>query len=284
MGSGYVINAIWLVKQFQRMWQEDWEYVWGASSTGKVDCSGAFVWAYRQQGAKIYHGSNRIARVHVERLIPIDEALRDGLIVPGMAAFRSRKPGQSKYELGKQYKEGGEYYTGDLNGYYHIGLVDEDTGYVLNAAGTSSDFDRHPIGENWSHVARLLDVDYDTPYEEDDPMIDMHETIRKGAKGPAVAAMQGLLNRHGYNLEADGKFGGKTELALKDFQREKGLEDDGICGPLTWAALQAGLPDVEMQPETETPAKTWAQMTLEERVEDLHQWRLALAGGGDTSG
>ncbi len=273
------IPAMALVRECQEMWREDWEYVWGGASRNKIDCSGVLVYVYKKYGLKIYHGSNRIARVHVERLIPIDEALRDGLIVPGMAAFRSRAPGDSKYSLGGQYKPGGAYYNGDERGYYHIGVVDEDVNYVLNAAGASNDFERHPIGENWSHVARLIDVDYDTPYKEDAPMVDVHETIRNGAKGPSVAALQGMLNRYGYGIEADGKFGAKTETAVRAFQRANGLEVDGVCGPMTWAALQKGLPDVELQPEMETAPKNWDSMTLEERVEDLHRWRLSMTGG-----
>lgn len=276
------IPSMALVRQSQRMWAEDWRYVWGGSSKDKIDCSGVLVYVYRQFGKKIYHGSNRIARVHVERLIPIDEALRDGLIVPGMAAFRSRAPGDAKYELAAKYKPGGDHYNGDVNAYYHIGVVDEDVGYVLNAAGTRDDFERHPIREGWSHVARLLDVDYDTTYEEDMPVIDAHETIRRGAKGPAVVAMQGLLRQHGFDIEADGKFGAQTAEALKAFQKVNGLDADGVCGTLTWIALEMGIPDAEMQPEP--PPKTWDEMTLEERVEDLHRWRLSMMGGGESNG
>lgn len=45
------------------------------------------------------------------------------------------------------------------------------------------------------------------------------------------------LNREGFRLEEDGLFGRETEDAVKRFQREHGLYDDGIVGPLTWAAL-----------------------------------------------
>lgn len=278
-----MITASELVSLFRVMWAGDWEYVWGGASKGKVDCSGAIVYAYKQYGQKIYHGSNRMARVHVERLIPIDEALRDGLVVPGMAAFRSHEPGSSKHSISAQYKEGGSYYNGDLRDYYHVGIVDTDTEWVLNAAGTSNDFERHPLRENWSHVAKLLEVDYDAPFEEETDMIDDHETIRKGAKGPAVVSMQGLLRRRGYDIEADGKFGNATRDALKAFQASVGLAADGICGPLTWAALREGLVDEEMVPE-EPAEKTWEQMTLAEKVEDLHRWRLSMMEGGGTDG
>lgn len=273
------IPAMALVRECQVMWRENWRYVWGGASRDKIDCSGVLVYVYKRYGLKIYHGSNRIARVHVERLIPIDEALRDGLIVPGMAAFRSRAPGETKYELAAKYKPGGDHYNGDVRAYYHIGVVDEDVGYVLNAAGTRDDFERHPIGENWSHVARLSDVDYDTPYEEDTPMIDVHETIRQGAKGPAVVAMQGLLIQHGYDIKADGKFGPKSGDALRAFQRSAGLEEDGICGPLTWAALQVGIRDTEMEPEE--PPEAQEELTTEQKVQALWEWMLSVRGGED---
>lgn len=38
-------------------------------------------------------------------------------------------------------------------------------------------------------------------------------------------------------LEADGRFGPKTLLAVEAFQSERGLTPDGVVGPQTWAAL-----------------------------------------------
>ncbi|MBC8529550.1 peptidoglycan-binding protein [Christensenellaceae bacterium NSJ-44] len=69
------------------------------------------------------------------------------------------------------------------------------------------------------------------------------ETIRRGSKGEAVREMQQLLIAAGYALPkygADGSFGAESEEALRKFQEANGLAVDGICGPKTWAALQAG--------------------------------------------
>ena len=44
----------------------------------------------------------------------------------------------------------------------------------------------------------------------------------------------------GYDLSpygADGQFGRKTEAAVKAFQRDHGLKQDGIAGRMTWEAL-----------------------------------------------
>ena len=143
-----------LIALFQRMNAEHWIYTWGSAETGNVDCSGAFVWAYRQFGEKIYHGSNRIARTYVKGLLPISEAK------PGMAAFKLRKPGEEYYALPQGYMNGGGQYNGDLNDYHHIGLIDEDTRYVLNAKSTSEGFKRSKISEGWDCVGYLADVDY----------------------------------------------------------------------------------------------------------------------------
>ena len=154
MASQIPVSSI--IADFRLMLSEHWAYRIGGAQRNDVDCSGAFVWAYRQHGISIYHGSNRMARVEVVSLIPINMAN----IVPGMAAFKHRKPGEAGYDLPAGYKPGAEYYNGDLNDYYHIGLVDTDTSRVLNAQSTATGFVSSPITQGWSHVALLRQVDY----------------------------------------------------------------------------------------------------------------------------
>lgn len=134
---------------------EHWSYEWGKAEKGTVDCSGAFVYAFRQFGNSIYQGSNRIQRTEIVKLLPISEAK------PGMAAFKKREPGNSLYDLPSAYKPGGAYYNGDLSDYYHIGLVDDDTAWVLNAQSSKTGFARSPISQNWCGCGYLKHVDYD---------------------------------------------------------------------------------------------------------------------------
>ena len=50
-----------------------------------------------------------------------------------------------------------------------------------------------------------------------------------------------MLSKLGYSLGncgIDGDFGKMTENAVKQFQKEHGLNDDGVIGPMTWDALQ----------------------------------------------
>lgn len=52
-----------------------------------------------------------------------------------------------------------------------------------------------------------------------------------------IEELQSLLNDHGFSLEVDGLFGFETEAAVKEFQVQRGLPEDGIVGSATWAAL-----------------------------------------------
>ena len=69
--------------------------------------------------------------------------------------------------------------------------------------------------------------------------------------------LQTDLDRLGYNLGIcgiDGDFGTATEKAVKEFQRDHRLSQDGICGPKTWTALIDAVDRLKPQPE---PAKTY---------------------------
>lgn len=52
-----------------------------------------------------------------------------------------------------------------------------------------------------------------------------------------VESIQRALKKKGYSVTIDGKFGPKTGMAVKYFQRKKGLTVDGIVGPDTFKAL-----------------------------------------------
>ena len=68
--------------------------------------------------------------------------------------------------------------------------------------------------------------------------------LKIGREGADVKLMQEYLIGLGYDLGrwgADGDFGDATELAVMEFQKDHGLDDDGDYGPLTHAALMKAI-------------------------------------------
>lgn len=63
-------------------------------------------------------------------------------------------------------------------------------------------------------------------------------SIRSGSRGNGAKWVQDRLNQNGGDLVVDGIFGAKSVAALKAYQKSKGLEVDGICGPKTREALR----------------------------------------------
>lgn len=166
-GRGYIPDTsgeVWTRSKQNKLAEENKTVAkYGAQWIGKKvdDCSGAFVDSYRKHGLKIYHGSNRIAREYIIELVPIDDAN------PGYAAFKVRKPGDNGYSLPDEYKQGGDCYNGDLNDYYHIGMIDDDGRSVINAQSVSKGFTRTDI-KLWHCAARLKAVVYNGDAERKD--------------------------------------------------------------------------------------------------------------------
>lgn len=94
---------------------------------------------------------------------------------------------------------------------------------------------------DWVKHGKLPYVTYEAE-EEEKPAGDAVElpVLRSGSKGETVQALQRLLIGSGYSCGwygADGDFGAATNNAVRLYQRDNGLEVDGICGKLTWSKL-----------------------------------------------
>jgi N-acetylmuramoyl-L-alanine amidase len=61
--------------------------------------------------------------------------------------------------------------------------------------------------------------------------------LRSGDRGDAVRDVQQRLGAAGIVVVVDGSYGAQTEQGVRDFQAQRGLRVDGICGPETWSAL-----------------------------------------------
>ncbi|MGQ5312105.1 peptidoglycan-binding domain-containing protein [Xanthomonas arboricola] len=84
--------------------------------------------------------------------------------------------------------------------------------------------------------------------------------LEQGERGEQVKQLQGQLaqlgavGRDGKPLHADGDFGGNTKYAVEQFQREHGLQIDGVAGQQTQAALAKVLTQATPKQAEHTPA------------------------------
>jgi peptidoglycan hydrolase-like protein with peptidoglycan-binding domain len=61
--------------------------------------------------------------------------------------------------------------------------------------------------------------------------------VQQGDLNHPVRTLQHLLRAHGKSVAVDGNFGPKTAAAVRAFQKDHHLSQDGDVGPKTWSAL-----------------------------------------------
>jgi len=67
--------------------------------------------------------------------------------------------------------------------------------------------------------------------------------LRLGSTGDAVLVLEQRLTELGYQLDTpDTTFGPDTRTAVITLQTTANIDRDGIVGPITWAALDQGIP------------------------------------------
>ena len=90
-------------------------------------------------------------------------------------------------------------------------------------------WERRVEGVRSTAIAMAADEGFDVG--DTPPSVDF-EIVKKGSKGPWVRKLQEALEIH-----VDGEFRRRTETALKAWQRQHGLEPDGIAGRNTYRSL-----------------------------------------------
>ena len=261
MADGKGIRPDALIAKFQKALHDHWGYIWGTAGVrwteerqkelekttdsdrangrkygskwiGHVvaDCSGLFKWAFKQLGGEMYHGSNTMYL----KWCTDKGTLKGGKRTDG----RTLKPGTAVF-------------VWNGSNYSHVGLYIGD-GKVIEAKSTVYGVVESRVTENkWSHWGELKGVDYSAgsssdgvpaasgSANEDSPAL-TKPTLKRGDKGQYVTLLQTKLIQRGYDLGkwgADGDFGNQTEKAVREFQHNNGLTEDGIVGAATWAAL-----------------------------------------------
>lgn len=258
-----------LLSELNIMLKEHWSYVWGSASKGCVDCSGALVYVFRKYGRGIYHGSNRIARVEVDELLPISQAK------PGMVAFKARNPGDAKYALPSAYKSGGKNCNGDLRDFYHVGVVGQN-GKVLNAQSSSTGFVESPI-KTWTCVGYLKQVDYGDIQEDNmtNDSIDILYTAEVIAESGSTVRMRSKPLKNA-PIVANVKVGTQANIleATSDWCQ---IEVDGKHGYM----MSKFLKRLGSVPEFEPDQSDYIDiLALVDRVTNLEERVAALESGG----
>ena len=255
MATSAIISPSDLIAKFQYAIDNGWGYIWGtagikwtaekqAAATREMtvkygkrwighyvaDCSGLFSWAFKQLGGYMYHGSNTMYKSYCT-----DKGKLSG----------------GKRTDGQTLKPGSAVFTGTENDHGHVGLfIGGDT--VIEAKGTQAGVIKSKVTDKkWTFWGELKGVDYGSSSSVPTPVPsessessndDGFPTLKRGSKGKYVQLAQMKLVNKGYDIGScgvDGDFGKATEAAVKQFQRDWGLTQDGIVGAKTWDVLNS---------------------------------------------
>lgn len=126
----------------------------GDGSDGYCDCIGLIIGAIRRMGLKWtgIHGSNWCARKEITGLkeIKSQSDLKVGDIVLKAVPY-----GNSRWKLPSRYRKGGQYYNGDLNDYYHAGVVYSVNPFQIRHMSSKMTIDtKYKTYYPWTHYGK----------------------------------------------------------------------------------------------------------------------------------
>ena len=116
---------------------------------------------------------------------------------------------------------------------HHVGMY--VGGKIVEAKGRAYGVVSSSVSSSWNAFGRL-----NIKWEDEPKAFILTRVLRKGDKGEDVRWVQNALLQRRYKLPkygADGDFGTETLKAIKSFQRNNGLADDGAVGEKTITAL-----------------------------------------------
>lgn len=176
----------------------------GISGARAFDCSGLVCWSLTECGAKD-KGFDKTA-----------EGLR-----------------QLCSKLSKPTEDGDLCFKISDGKAHHVGMY--VGGKIVEAKGRAYGVVSSSVSSSWDAFGRL-----NIKWDEEPKAFILTRVLRKGDKGEDVRWVQNALLQRRYKLPkygADGDFGTETLKAVKQFQRDKGLKDDGAVGEKTITAL-----------------------------------------------
>ena len=257
-----MITTTDLISKFQYALDNRWGYIWGTAGVmwtqsrqtalekttdenramsrkygskwiGHMvaDCSGLFVWAFKQFDMKMSHISSNI-----------------------FISYCTSNKGKLTTALKQTIRPGSAVFTGETAGKHpHVGLYIGNN-EVIEAKGTINGVIKSNLTDKkWTFYGELKNVSYDgaDPEQTPEPTPGWRPTIRRGNKGADVIECQTMLTRLGYDIGScgiDGDFGRATEKAVSEFQSDHNLIVDGVVGPMTWDALDKAIASLNEKP------------------------------------
>ncbi len=251
-----------LISKFKYALENDWGYIWGTAGVmwtqarqdqlnkttdenralsrkygdkwiGHMvaDCSGLFVWAFKQYNLPMSHISSNI-----------------------FISYCTSNKGKLTTALKQTIRPGSAVFTGESAGKHpHVGLYIGNN-EVIEAKGTINGVIKSSLTDKkWTFYGELKEVSYDgaDPVPTPEPTPGWRPTIRRGNKGADVIECQTMLTRLGYDIGScgiDGDFGRATEAGVKSFQSDHRLVVDGVVGPMTWDALDKAIAALDEKP------------------------------------
>ena len=208
----------------------------------QMDCQAFIEWCLKQCGcSKDLAGSNawyREVRKNGAIMTPEECVKQLGCVPKGAFLFiHAFDGGEEK----RGYHDG-------LGNASHIGVCTGTQGEGAIHSSTSrgcvaeSRFSGKSINGGWNAVGLWNQVAYDYGAGGGGAAPEpAKKVLKRGDKGTEVAYVQATLMELGYDLGswgADGDFGKKTEEAVKQFQKDHGLEPDGKVGEKTLQAME----------------------------------------------
>ena len=276
VSSGATCTGAGLAEWALNAYNSGWSYVYGGSDPGAVDCSG-LIWSYcggnrtsmlddaQSNGMDWGYVNSGIPRVHglgLSRPGHVGVYIADGMEVDArgsdygvcyeaiggynnwdcwfkLTAVSYPTTGWEEFNGNSYYYENGEYIVSTTRTIDGVTYSFDASG-VCSSKAASGSSDTDASDESASTSTKQ------TKTEDNGP-------LKKGSNGEKVEKLQQRLFDLGYYTgDIDGDFGEQTEKAFKLFQKQAGLEVDGIAGSDADFLYSDEAPLYEKE---ETPAK-----------------------------
>ena len=128
----------------------------GDGSDGTCDCIGLIMGAIGKKYPM--HSTNYFARYEMEGLFPLSD-WRD--LNVGDLVYKWRDGDSTLHE---RYKQGGRYFTGDMNDYYHVGVVTSIDPLVITHCTENDNVNGIALDNSikgWSLYGKLIGIEYE---------------------------------------------------------------------------------------------------------------------------